>query len=83
MSSNGHNTLTPRQLELLAEVANGYTIEQAARRCFIAQQSAYNILSAARSRAGAQTVSQLTALAVTKGWLEADSEGFYTPAASS
>jgi DNA-binding CsgD family transcriptional regulator len=81
-SNNGSNPLTDRQLELVGLVASGLTIEQAAKRCFIAQQSAYNILSSARARAGAETMAQLAVVAVVNGWLEADDEGEYIPAAS-
>ena len=64
MSDNGHNPLTARQTELLGWVASGLTIEQAAKKCYIATQSAYNILSSARNRADVHTVAQLAVIAV-------------------
>lgn len=73
--------LTPRQLELLALVAGGATIESAAEQVFMAQRSAYNMLSLARTRADCKTVTELAVKAVLAGWLEEDGGGF-RPAAS-
>jgi DNA-binding CsgD family transcriptional regulator len=67
-------------MELLGYVASGYTIEEAAERVFLARQSAYNVLSAARERASCKTVAQLAVRAVTSGWLEMDDGGIYRPA---
>ena len=80
MRSNGDTPLTERQLELLGFVASGLTIEQAAEEVCLARQSAYNVLSSARSRAGASTVTYLAVLAIERGWLKKDGEGRYSPA---
>jgi hypothetical protein len=62
-------------------VASGSTIDEAASSAFIARQSAYNILSVARSKAGCATLTQLAVVATVNGWIEADGEGHATPAA--
>jgi DNA-binding CsgD family transcriptional regulator len=72
--------LTPRQLELLALVASGLTIEEAAEKAFMAPRSAYNTLSLARTRSGCKTVTQLAVRAIIKGWLQSDDEGQLSPA---
>lgn len=82
MSQNGHNPLTDRQTELLSQVASGLTVEQAARESFVAPQSAYNILSSARSRAEVQTMAQLCVKAVVEGWIEKGDDEAYHPAVS-
>lgn len=74
MADNNKNPLTPRQLELLAHVASGKTIEEAAESTFMARQSAYNVLSAARARVGSKTVTHLAIMAIEHGWLERDGE---------
>ncbi len=82
MTQNGRNPLTDRQTELLSYVSSGLTVEQAARQTFIAPQSAYNILSAARSKADVQTMAQLCVKAVVEGWIEKGDDEAYHPAVS-
>ena len=78
---NGNNPLGERQMELLGYVASGLTIEQAAARCHIASQSAYNTLSQGRGKAGATTVTQLAVKAIDRGWLvKSDRDDEYVPA---
>lgn len=79
-STNGHGSkLSERQLQLLAYVASGLTIDQAAAKVHVAKQSAYNTLSAARGKANAATVTQLAVLAIDCGWLEKTESGEYVP----
>lgn len=73
--------LTERQLELIALVASGLTIEQAAPRVHLAQQSTYNVLSMARSRAGASTLPHLVAICLIKGLIVESGEGTFAPSA--
>lgn len=80
VAQNNGIPLTPRQLELLGHVASGATIEEAAESCFMARQSAYNMLSSARARAGCNTVTQLAIFAILKGWLEKNDEDKFVPA---
>lgn len=67
--------LTPRQLELLAKVSSGLAINKAADEMFIANQTAYNILAAARKNAGAGSSEHLVVMALHNGWLRIDGEG--------
>lgn len=78
--ANGSNPLNQRQTELLAFVASGLTIGEAAARCHIAEQSAYNTLSVGRGKAGATTVTQLAVMAITHGWLKPTGQEQYAPA---
>lgn len=73
--------LTQRQLELLAKVCSGLAINQAAAEMFIAKQTAYNILAAARKNAEAGSSEHLVVIAIHNGWLEIDGEGSIAPAA--
>jgi DNA-binding CsgD family transcriptional regulator len=81
MPQNGNVPLSDRQLELLALVASGNTIAEAAGQIYVAEQSAYNLLSVARGRAGAKTIPHLVLIAVQHGWLVPDGEGLATPSA--
>lgn len=77
---NGSNPLTVRQMELLALVVSGMTIENAADQVHIAKQSAYNTLSQARSKVDATTVTHLAVIAIERGWLVKSDRGGYSPA---
>jgi DNA-binding CsgD family transcriptional regulator len=79
MSTNGYGLLTPRQLEILAHVANGMTIDQAAEAIHIAPRSAYNTMGDARRKTHTNTITRLTVIAIDKGWLEKQG-GAYIPA---
>lgn len=61
--------LTLRQLELLVYVANGYTAEEIAEAEFLSVSTVRNHLAAAKKRAGAKTLPQLTAILVSAGLL--------------
>lgn len=76
---NGY--ITDRQLELLAHVASGMTINEAAATCHLATQSAYNTLGAARHKNGAASITHLAMMALERGWLEKVG-GRYVPADS-
>lgn len=78
--ANGSSPLSARQIELLAHVASGLTIGQAAEQCHLAEQSAYNTLSIARGKAGATTVTQLAVMAIRHGWLKPTGPDTYAPA---
>ena len=77
--ANGSSPLSTRQIELLGYVASGLTIGQAAEKCHLAEQSAYNTLSVARSKAGAATVTQLAVMAISHGWLKPTDQDTYVP----
>lgn len=79
MPQNGNAPLSDRQLELLALVASGHTIAEAAGKIYIAEQSAYNLLSQARTRADARTIPHLVLIALQHEWLMPDGEGLATP----
>lgn len=72
--------LNERQVELVSLIASGLTTDQAADKVNLQRQSAYNILSLARNKVGANTMPHLVAICLEKGLIEQDGEGF-SPAA--
>lgn len=66
--------LTPRQIEFLACVANGMTMQEIAEKLFVSPYTVQTTLDAARERAGVRNLPQLVALCVAAGFLVYDDD---------
>lgn len=75
------NKPNDRQLELLAYLCSGLNIAQAAKKIFMAERTAYNMMGETRKRVGANSTEQLVVIAFKEEWLEVDDDGKVTVAA--
>ena len=69
-------TLTPRQLELLAMYASGFTIDEIASAKFLSYSSVKQNLATARERIGAKSLTHLCVIAVDSGVIYKNVSGF-------
>lgn len=65
---------TDKQLELVAHLCSGLSIDEAAKKQFIAPRSAYNMLGKARQKMDISSNEQLVFIALREGWLEIDGD---------
>ncbi len=72
------NKPTKRQLELLAYLCSGCNIAKAAKKIFVAERTAYNMMGETRRRVGANSTEQLVVMAFKENWLEVDDDGKVT-----
>lgn len=72
---------TDRQLELLAHLCSGLSIAEGAKKQFIAERTAYNVMAAIRKKVGAGSNEQLVVIAFQEEWLALDDDGKVTVAA--
>lgn len=70
------DTLTPRQLELLALYASGYELRQIASLKFLSYNSVQQALAGARSRVGAKTLAHLVAISIDAGVIKKNGVGY-------
>lgn len=72
---------SPRQLEMLALVANGLTREEIGKQMFISPLTVRNKLLEARSRMEASNITHTIVLCVARGYLGVDGrdEAVYVP----
>lgn len=75
MTSVG-DTITPRQLELLALYASGHAQVEIAEMKFVSLNTVRNTLHEARVRAGCRTMPQLCAMAVDHGLIVKNGHGY-------
>lgn len=68
-------TLTPRQLEILALYGNGLRAPEVAKSCFISERTVSTTIENARKRTGADTTPQLLVQAIASEQLILDHEG--------
>jgi DNA-binding CsgD family transcriptional regulator len=78
MANDPINTLTPRQLELLAMYASGSTLEEIASAKFLSYSSVKQNLASAKERVGAKSLTHLCVLSVDAGVI-VKSDGGYKP----
>lgn len=64
MIADPANTLTPRQLELLALYASGYDLRQIAEIKFMSYATVKKVFATARDRVGAKSLPNLCAICV-------------------
>jgi DNA-binding CsgD family transcriptional regulator len=76
---NPENFVTPRQLEVLALVASGYSYADVARMKFYSPHTVQNHVSGAVARVGARSATHLCVLLVEAGLLRRNSDGVYEP----
>lgn len=75
MTTTKTDKITKRQLELLAQLCSGLSIAEAAKKLFMADRTAYNVIAAARRKAGVGSNERLVVVAIIEGWLEFDDDG--------
>lgn len=73
------NSVTPRQLEVLAMVASGYSYADIARMKFYSPHTVPNYVAAAVRRSGARNVTHLCSILVEHKMIRRNSEGIYEP----
>lgn len=66
--------LTPRQLEMVALLANGHRIEEVALLLHLSVSSVNQTIAKARRRAEARTVAHLVSITIASGLLEWEAE---------
>jgi DNA-binding CsgD family transcriptional regulator len=76
---NPENLVTPRQLEVLALVASGYSYADVARMKFYSPHTVQSYVAAAVSRVGARSTTHLCVLLVEVGLIRRNSDGIYEP----
>lgn len=76
MANDPINTLTPRQLELLAMYAGGSTLEEIASSKFLSYSSVKQSLASARERVGANSLTHLCVLSVDAGVIVKSGAGY-------
>jgi DNA-binding CsgD family transcriptional regulator len=76
MIAKPDETLTPRQIELLALYASGYQIDEIARMKYVSYNTVKNTLALARERVGAQNLTHLCVLALEAGVIRKNGVGF-------
>lgn len=69
-----NTTITPRQLELIALYASGYTLEQIGQMKFMSYSSVKQILAEAKDRVMAKSLTHLCSICVEHGLLRASRE---------
>ncbi len=79
MVANLEATITPRQLELLALVASGYTYIEIGARKFLTPHAVQKSLVRARTRTGARNVTHLCLLLREANLIRYGSGGLYEP----
>lgn len=73
------STLTPRQLEVLALVASGYSYADIARMKFYSMHTVQKQIGAALKRTGARSTTNLVAMMVDVKLIRRNSDGDYHP----
>lgn len=76
---NPEETLTPRQLELLALYASGYQLAEIATLKFLSYGSVRNTLSLARDRVGARSLTHLCVICLDAGLIAKNGASSYMP----
>lgn len=74
--------VTPRQLEVLALVASGYSYARIAAMKFYSLHTVQNHVNAAVARTGARNTTQLCAMLVERGMIRRNETGDYQPVVS-
>lgn len=73
--------VTPKQLEVLALVASGYSYADIARMKFYSPHTVQNHVNGAVNRTHARNSTHLCVLLATAGMIRQNSDGIYTPVA--
>jgi DNA-binding NarL/FixJ family response regulator len=68
--------ITPRQLELVALVANGVELREIATMKFVSYSTVQAALARAKTRVGAQSLAQLCAICIEHGLIVRNGTGF-------
>jgi DNA-binding CsgD family transcriptional regulator len=76
MIADPTSTLTPRQLELLAMYASGYSLSDIAGLKFLSYKAVQKTLAAAKERSGADSLTHLVAVCAQAGVIVRDGKGF-------
>jgi DNA-binding CsgD family transcriptional regulator len=61
-------------------MCSGLSIADAAKKQFITDRSAYNVIRNVRTKVGASSNEHLVVIALTEGWLKVDDDGKVTVA---
>lgn len=69
------NSLTPRQLEIIALSASGYTGADISQEIYLSLHTVRNYIKAAKKRTGAKNLSQMVALCIRDELLVVDDDG--------
>jgi DNA-binding CsgD family transcriptional regulator len=69
------NTLTPRQLEVLAEYASGYTSKEISGRIYLSYHTIRGYLKLAKKKTGARGLPQIVAWAIAADLLCVNPDG--------
>lgn len=77
--SDPERTVTPRQLELLALYASGYSYKDIATTKFLSPYTVQRHLSDAVARVGARSVTHLCVVVFEAGMIRRNSQGVYEP----
>lgn len=72
------NSLTPRQLEIIALSASGYTGAEISQEIFLSLHTVRNYIKAAKKRTGARNLSQMVAWCIREELLVVDENGMVT-----
>lgn len=64
------DTITPRQLEILALYASGYQLDEIAQLKFLSYSSVKQTAATARERAGARSLTHLCVMLVDEGLIQ-------------
>jgi DNA-binding CsgD family transcriptional regulator len=76
MVTDPRDVVTPRQRELLALYASGYTLEEIAAQKFLSTSSVRQTLRVAKERVGAKSLTHLAVLCVEAGVIYSNGTGF-------
>lgn len=71
--------VTPRQLELLAMYASGYSIDQIASAKYLSASTVKQTMATARKRAGAKTLPHLCVMLMEHGLITRSISNDYVP----
>ncbi len=69
------NKLTPRQLEIIALSASGYTGAEISKEIYLSLHTVRNYMKAAKKRIGAKNLPQMVAWCVRDGLLIVEEDG--------
>lgn len=76
MVANPGNVVTPRQLELLALYASGYSLAQIGQMKFLSYHTVQEALSEAKLRVGAKSLTHLCVMLVDHGLIMKNGQGY-------
>ena len=71
--------VTPRQLELLAMYASGYSIDEIANAKFLSSSTVKQTMATARKRAAAKSLAHLCVMLMEHGLIRRTTSGDYVP----